>query len=93
MCGNTIINLTLYGMALKKIELRVAEPADLKFDQQTLKIGQPYAICSPDEESVQGFFVLKGDEDPFVLRMFLQKEMIYIPLVDHSLSTFMKNED
>lgn len=62
-----------------KVACRKAEPTDLKKDNKTLKIGQTYAISKDNGKSVIGIFSLKGNEDPFILKNYLDREWILIP--------------
>lgn len=62
-----------------KVAFRKAVPADLKTDNKTLKIGQPYAISKDNGQTVNGIFSLKGNEDPFILKHYLDREWILIP--------------
>ena len=75
---------------IKKIELRPAVADDLKEDQQTLKVGQPYLVSPDGGETVNGIYVLQGDEDPFVLKSYLQSGKLFVPLNDFHFMNFIK---
>ena len=62
-----------------KITFRKAESRDLKIDKKTLKIGQVYAVSKDNGQTVNGIFSLKGNEDPFILKHYLDREWILIP--------------
>ena len=65
-------------MMLRLVEFRKAEPADLKNDSRTLKVGQTYAVIS-DANTVEGIFAIQGDEDPFILKHYLDNDQLWIP--------------
>ncbi len=73
-----------------KVSFRKAVPADLKQDKQTLKIGQTYAILREDGQSIEGIFSIHGNEDPFILKQYLDKDQILIPENDPSFSDWIK---
>lgn len=62
-----------------KVAFRKAVPVDLKEDRNHLKIGQTYAISKDDHQTINGIYSLKGDEDPFILKSYLENEWILIP--------------
>ena len=62
-----------------KIDFRKAVPGDLKKDAKSLKIGQTYAISRDNGLTVLGIFSIQGNEDPFILKHYLEKEWILIP--------------
>lgn len=77
---------------LKKLELRPATGDDFKVASNKWKIGQPYCIGREDSDHVKGIFTINGDEDPFVFKMFLAKELLFIPLNEPFLGEFIKKE-
>ncbi len=62
-----------------KVEFRKAVSADFKKDRNHLKIGQPYAISKDNNKTVNGIYSIKGDEDPFILKHYLENEWLLIP--------------
>lgn len=78
-------------MEIKKIELRLASPKDLKRSRNYLKVGQPYVIIE-ENDIASGVFVLQGDEDPYVLKTFLDRKQIYIPIVNYQLKEYLKED-
>ena len=62
-----------------KVAFRKAVSADFKKDRNHLKIGQTYAISRDNNKTVNGIFSIKGDEDPFILKYYLENEWILIP--------------
>jgi hypothetical protein len=61
------------------IAFRKAVLADFKKDRNHLNIGQTYAISKDNNKTVNGIFSIKGDEDPFILKYYLENERILIP--------------
>lgn len=76
-------------MVLKLVEFRKAVPADLKADAKNLKIGQTYAISMDNGQTVDGIFSIKGDEDPFILKQYLDNEQLLIPVNDPNFSAWI----
>lgn len=75
-----------------KVKFRIARPEDLKRDLYSLKIGQTYAITQKDRKNISGIFSIKGDEDPFILKHYLDQGLILIPENDPSFSEWIKDE-
>ncbi len=75
---------------IKKIELRIATAEDLKVDRYTLNVGQPYMVSPDGGETINGIYVLQGDEDPFVLKSYLQSGRLFVPLNDFHFMNFIK---
>lgn len=75
---------------VRKIELRVAVPEDLKKNDRELRIGQAYAICKEEHENISGLFVLDGNEDVFVLKMYLDAGQLFVPVCNPRLTEFLK---
>ena len=75
-----------------KVSFRKAIPADLKQDQQNLKIGQTYAILKEGGQTIEGIFSLRGNEDPFILKHYLDKSLIVIPENDPSFPDWIKED-
>lgn len=74
-----------------KIELRLAVAADLKVDRFTLNIGQPYLVSPDGGDTVNGIYVLKGDEDVFILKRYLETGKLFVPLNDSCFMNFIKD--
>lgn len=79
-------------MKLKLVEFRKAEPGDLKNDSRSLKIGQTYAIFT-DNNMVEGIFAIRGDEDPFILKHYLEEGQLWIPNNNPHFPTWIKKLD
>ena len=62
-----------------KVAFRKAVSADFKKDRNHLKIGQTYAISRDNNKTVNGIFSIKGDEDLFILKYYLENEWLLIP--------------
>lgn len=77
---------------LKLVEFRKAVPADLKEDSRTLRIGQTYAVTQDNGQTVDGIFSLRGDEDPFILKHYLENDMLLVPINDPSFSEWINNK-
>ncbi|MGI0106707.1 hypothetical protein [Salinimicrobium sp. WS361] len=77
---------------LKLVEFRKAVPADLKSDSRNLKIGQTYAVTQDNGQTVDGIFSIRGDEDPFILKHYLENEMLLVPMNDPSFSEWINNK-
>jgi hypothetical protein len=78
---------------IKKIEIRPAVAEDLKKDSFKLKIGQPYMVSPDGGDTVTGIYVLQGDEDPFVLKRYLETGKLFVPLNDFHFMNFIKKEE
>lgn len=81
---------------LKLVEFRTATAADLKADSKNLKVGQTYAISADNGQTVNGIYAIQGDEDPFILKQYLDKGQLLVPKNDPSfvdwISTTEQNE-
>ncbi len=75
---------------LKLVEFRKAVPADLKKDSRNLKIGQTYAVSKDNGQTVDGIFSIQGNEDPFILKHYLENDMLLVPINDPSFSEWIK---
>jgi hypothetical protein len=73
-----------------KIAFRLAVPSDLKQDQQNLKIGQPYAITKDEGDTIAEVYIIKGDEDPFILKHYLENHWIFVPVNSPSFKDWIK---
>lgn len=76
-----------------EIEFRKAKPEDLKQDQQNLKIGQTYAILIDGSKNVEGIFSLTGNEDPYILKYYLENGWILIPQNAPDFSEWIKEQE
>lgn len=62
-----------------KVAFRKAVSADFKQDRNHLKIGQTYAVSKDNNKTVNGIYSIKGDEDPFILKHYLENGWLLIP--------------
>lgn len=68
------------------VKLRLAEPADLKADDKTLKFGQPYWLKSSiDGKFDNKAYILSINTDPSEIKNWLERNMIYVPISDLDL--------
>lgn len=74
-----------------KVTFRKAVAADLKQDSRTLKVGQTYAITQDGGKTVNGIYAIKGDEDPFILKYYLQHEWLLVPQNCPEFTQWMKD--
>ncbi|MCQ0110305.1 hypothetical protein [Zhouia amylolytica] len=63
------------------VELKLADPEDLKLDNRNLKIGQPYWLKSSITGNFEGCYIINEETDPFEVLNWLKNEMIYIPII------------
>ena len=85
--------LKFFSMAvLKLVEFRKATPIDLKIDRKNMRIGQTYAVSQDNGQTVDGIFSIKGDEDPFILKHYLENDMLLVPVNDPSFSEWIENK-
>ena len=75
------------------VKFRQAKAADLKVDRQTLRLGQTYAITKDDGKTVNGIFSLRGDEDPFILKYYLENGWLLIPENDPSFTDWIQENE
>lgn len=74
------------------VKFRKAKPEDLKQDQYHLKVGQTYALLQEGTKTVEGIFSLHGDEDPFILKHYLDRGLIVIPENNPSFPDWIKED-
>ena len=77
---------------LAKIELRKAVPEDFKIDRFNLKLNQPYLVLDEDGH-VRIMDVIRPDLDAFAFKGFLEKGLVYVPLEDHKLKNYLKDQE
>lgn len=77
----------------KSVELRKAKPEDLKIDRKRYRIGQPFCVCTNDDENVNGIYVLKGDEDPYILKRYLDEGQLFVPENDEHFMNWIKEDE
>jgi hypothetical protein len=75
------------------VKFRKAVPADLKTGPRRLNVGQTYAITQDDGETVNGVFSLRGDEDPFILKYYLEKGWLLVPENDPSFTVWIQENE
>lgn len=78
---------------IKKLELRKATGKDFKAASNRWKVGQPYCVGSDENNHIKGIFVIRGNEDAFVFKMMLDKELIFVPMNEPFLDEFIKLEN
>jgi hypothetical protein len=75
------------------VKFRQAVPADLKTGPRTLNVGQTYAITKDDGKTVNGVFSLRGDEDPFILKYYLDHGWLLVPENDPSFVEWIQDNE
>ena len=78
---------------LKLVEFRAATAADLKADQKNLKVGQTYAISEDNGQTVNGIFSIRGDEDPFILKQYLENGQLLVPVNDPNFHNWIASNE
>lgn len=82
---------------LAQIEVQKAEPLDFKVveknGKERLKIGAVFYIADPENENhMRGAFVIDGKEDPYILKLLFEAELLYVPVENLHLLDYIKDE-
>ncbi|WZL88287.1 hypothetical protein VS868_11840 [Salinimicrobium sp. 3283s] len=75
------------------VSFRIAVPEDLKVDSRTLKVGQTYAVTTDEGKTILGIFALRGDEDPFILKYYLENQWLLVPENDPNFSEWIQENE
>ena len=74
------------------IEIAPARPEDLKTKSGHLAEGRPIIILDEKKEHIVAYQNLSYELDLFVIKKLLEEERVCIPIEDHSLVNFLKEE-